>query len=625
MPKLTPGNMVGQGIEATANKVADGFGKGTEAAKGILARIGSFMGSLDLSELKNPNETKTNDADSSKKEGMPEQVVTEEDVLQAANYQYPTSEAKSGSPDAVTKEDAVAMESATDRERATAASGSPDAVTLDDARAMDDAVTAEQQGVDAQRMDEFVDAERSRTVDVGDEVGADLGNAVAAVPKVEPIIEEPEPNTGGPGLASVPPEGPRGSTEVKPKGEGSKPEQPTAAPTAPNTPAEGEPPAETPAGARKPENPNKPQESPGEPKTHFDKLSNDYDAVAKECDAATAKAAQIRKEMKQMGDPSKLEGEDKAKYDALKAELQSTEREQQKATVKMFAVVLETIKRLFDGTLLSDIQKAKGTDAGKQEPEKKGGKQPPSSPTDMVQGDLLNRKPNTIPEAKDALRDITRDTQKEIDKNTISINTFGKGIEDIKKENETQIDRKGKIEKDLNKLRGEDGKEDEVLALETELERVNSIINGNQKAMDKLDARRDELTKQNKQLEQKREAARVMGENLDKGNEELLLMLDRLAKMLGLKKDNLSVGFNGQPILIINNIQGSNNVVTNAIRELGGKLDANAGRAEISPKESSPGSTAKAAPAAEAPKGSSPGPTAKTEDYGQAAAEVFNM
>src|SRR3989344_3625080 len=143
--------------------------------------------------------------------------------------------------------------------------------------------------------------------------------------------------------------------------------------------------------------------------------------------------------------------------------------------------------------------------------------------------------------------------------------------------------------------------------------------------MDKLDARRDELTKQNKQLEQKREAARVMGENLDKGNEELLLMLDRLAKMLGLKKDNLSVGFNGQPILIINNIQGSNNVVTNAIRELGGKLDANAGRAEISPKESSPGSTAKAAPAAEAPKGSSPGPTAKTEDYGQAAAEVFNM
>src|SRR3989344_366451 len=310
--------------------------------------------------------------------------------------------------------------------------------------------------------------------------------------------------------------------------------------------------------------------------THLDRLMGNFDSAVKEHDDAEAKAAEVRQKLK--NDPENPE---------LQKELKQHEMEKIKAVIKAFATFFEGLKRLFNGTLFESSRgEGKGSESAAQNPPEGVANRPAAlTPEQQVQNELAKNKPKSAQETQAALGEIRENADNKIKENAKSIESLDKRIDGIKKENDVLIGKKGEVVKELNALRGEEGKEDKVFELQTELERLNTLIQANQKAIDTLDARRDALKKENTELTAKRDAAEKMGEDMVKGMEKLLPMLQKLAEMLGLKLQDLNIGYNGQPIIVINNINGNNNTVTNTLNAMGAKINPETQTAEVSAEQ----------------------------------------
>src|SRR3989344_4056126 len=311
--------------------------------------------------------------------------------------------------------------------------------------------------------------------------------------------------------------------------------------------------------------------------THLDRLMGNFDSAVKEHDDAEAKAAEVRQKLK--NDPENPE---------LQKELKQHEMEKIKAVMKAFATFFEGLKRLFNGTLFESSKgDGKGSESGTQKPAEGVANKPAAAttPEQQVKKELAKNNPKSAAEAQAALGEIRENADNKIKENTKSIESLDKRIDGIKKENDVLIGKKGEVEKELNKLQGEEGKEDQILELKTELDRLNTIIEANQKAIKTLDDRRDALTKENKDLTAKRDAAEKMGEDMEKGMEKLLPMIQKLAEMLGLKLQDLNIGYNGQPIIVINNFNGNNIPVATALEAMGAKQNPETQTVEISAEQ----------------------------------------
>jgi len=311
--------------------------------------------------------------------------------------------------------------------------------------------------------------------------------------------------------------------------------------------------------------------------THLDRLMGNFDSAVKEHDDAEAKAAEVRQKLK--NDPKNPE---------LQKELKQHEMEKIKAVMKAFATFFEGLKRLFNGTLFESSKgDGKGSESGTQKPAEGVANKPAAAttPEQQVKNELAKNNPKSAAETQAALGEIRENADNKIKENTKSIESLDKRIDGIKKENDVLIGKKGEVEKELNKLQGEEGKEDQILELKTELDRLNTIIEANQKAIKTLDDRRDALTKENKDLTAKRDAAEKMGEDMEKGMEKLLPMIQKLAEMLGLKLQDLNIGYNGQPIIVINNFNGNNIPVATALEAMGAKQNPETQTVEISAEQ----------------------------------------
>lgn len=325
----------------------------------------------------------------------------------------------------------------------------------------------------------------------------------------------------------------------------------------------------------------------GQKDTHLSRLEGDFNAAEKEHDAAEAKAVDIRKELAKMGDPQKLDEAGKARHKELQSQLEGLEKDKMKSVRKAFAVILEGLRRLFNGTLFTtEKNDVKGSENGvKKPPEGLASKPAAVTPEQQVQAALAKNHPKSATEAHEDLGAIRENADKKIQENTKSIESLDKRIDGVKKENDALIGKKADVEKELNSLRGDESQKEKVFELQTELDRLTTLIQANQKAIDALDARRDALKKENTELTAKKEAAEKIDEDITKGMEKLLPMIQKLAEMLGLKLQDLNVGYNGQPIIVINNINGNNNTITTTLNAMGAKINPETQTAEISAEQ----------------------------------------
>jgi len=210
------------------------------------------------------------------------------------------------------------------------------------------------------------------------------------------------------------------------------------------------------------------------------------------------------------------------------------------AALKSLAVIIEFIKRIFDGTLLQEPAKAEK--AKEAQPTAPKGPDAQSA----VKSEIEKQEPKTPEEAKKAATEVREKSEKQIEANGKEIESRKKSVEGLKKENDTLIDKQGDLKKQVNNLQGKDDPESNRLRseAETELKRVTDLIEINSRTIKEHTDKITALEKQNAELKDKVDAAKKIESDLAAALPRLEKMIADLQKMiaeLGGKKATITI------------------------------------------------------------------------------------
>jgi hypothetical protein len=264
------------------------------------------------------------------------------------------------------------------------------------------------------------------------------------------------------------------------------------------------------------------KEDKEEPKTHADQLFGKLDDVSKEIENA------------------------------------ETESDKMKAFIKAIAIIIEIIKKAMDGSLFDELEQKEDDDKGGEEEPNELAQAPEGTPEGQVQNELTSKQPKTAAETKQGLREIREDADNKIETNTERIASLEGERERFQDKGQDLSTQASQIEQRLIEIRGEEGQEDKAFVLEEELKSVRVMLITNEKLIEKVQSRIDDLKKENEDLKKKSEVASRMEADLAKTMDRLAPAIKQILDAMGLKQSDMEFGFNKQPTVIIN---GNNNNV----------------------------------------------------------------
>lgn len=259
----------------------------------------------------------------------------------------------------------------------------------------------------------------------------------------------------------------------------------------------------------------------------------------------------------------KLENDMQDAMDVLNnPEAKSTEKFA--AVMKMLGAIAEYGNRAFNQTLDEPLKKDQPSDQNNTAANisSENGNKPSKTPAESATQKLEdNAKPKDGKEAPKDLRQnveqVKEKNRAERDRNTQEIKELDTTIVETKKENDSFIDQRSALEKQLNGLQGQEGVEGKQQTLKSRIENINQKIEANTKLIEKLDNQRDALEKKNEILNKEDEALDKMKEgatDVMKNMQEMMKTLtDTLLHNVGLKDIptfSIEIGKDGKPIIV---------------------------------------------------------------------------
>lgn len=234
---------------------------------------------------------------------------------------------------------------------------------------------------------------------------------------------------------------------------------------------------------------------------------------------------------------------DKVMEDFKKAEESGDKNAKFKATIEAIAIIIEYIVRAFNGTLGQKMEKdgekpAVGQEAGKS-PEAAAGS-PEAEAKEAVQARLKESgKPAKPENIQEASRDVQKNAAEQKEANTTEIAERQRTVEGLVEENDGLLDQQHTIEEKLNKLKGEKAEDPKIKSqksvLEDQLANIKGKIETNDRSIKDHKAKIETLTKENEQLDAKKEAAKQIEQSMEKLKVWMPLVEKMIAVTLGLR------------------------------------------------------------------------------------------